>query len=96
MKKCPLCGKIFTNEALISCTVDHCRLVNIQDKSINKKSYTFQYVISLLIPLVGYILGACLLAKDNDEDKKVGKQCIMFGIISNIISVIIVILIMLS
>ncbi len=52
------------------------------------RSYTFQYIISFFIPLVGYILGAILLSKDDSDEKSVGKVCIILGIISTIISVI--------
>lgn len=55
----------------------------------NTQSYTFQYVISFLIPLVGYILGAILLSKENPEEKSVGKKCIILGIVSTIVSVVI-------
>lgn len=55
----------------------------------SNKSYTFQYIISFLIPLVGFILGAILLSKDEDEEKSVGKICIILGIISVVIGIII-------
>ena len=50
-----------------------------------KENNVFRYVISFLIPLVGYILGAILLSKDNAADKSVGKNCIILGIVSAII-----------
>lgn len=60
----------------------------------NGRSYTFQYIISFLIPLVGFILGAILLSKDNDEEKSIGKTCIILGIIATVISSIIIFLIL--
>ena len=48
-------------------------------------SYAFHYIISFLIPLVGFIVGAIFLAKDEEEEKSVGKMCIIIGIISMII-----------
>ncbi len=66
------------------------RLEIDEDESDGGNSYTFQYIISFLIPLVGYILGAILLSKDSEEEKHVGKTCIILGIVSAVISVIIV------
>lgn len=53
------------------------------------KSYVFQYIISFLIPLVGFILGAILLSKDDEEEKSVGKTLIIIGILSVVIGTLI-------
>ena len=52
----------------------------------SRSKYTFQYVISFLVPLVGFILGALLLAKDDEEEKDIGKTCIIIALISVVIS----------
>ncbi len=68
----------------------------ITDNEINNKennntsSHAFQYVFSFLIPIIGFILGAILLSKDDDNEKSAGKTCIILGLLSTIISVIIV------
>lgn len=67
--------------------------LNETETDENTTSYTFQYVISFLIPLVGFILGAILLSKEYDEEKSVGKTCIILGIISVVISVIVYLLV---
>lgn len=59
------------------------------DEETDKRSYTFQYVISFLIPLVGFILGAILLSKDDEEEKSAGKTVIILGVISIVIGTII-------
>ena len=59
------------------------------DEETDKRSYTFQYVISFLIPLVGFILGAILLSKDDEEEKSAGKTVIVLGVISIVIGTII-------
>lgn len=59
------------------------------DEETDKRSYTFQYIISFLIPLVGFILGAILLSKDDEEEKSAGKTVIILGIISIVIGTII-------
>ena len=50
------------------------------------ESYTFHYIISFLIPLVGFIVGAIMLANDNAEKRSCGKACIITGIVSMIVS----------
>lgn len=50
-------------------------------------SYTFHYVISFLIPIVGLIMGAVFLTKDSQEGRSVGKTCILAAIIGMVISV---------
>ena len=57
----------------------------------DSESYTFQYVFSFLIPLIGFILGAIMMSKDDEEKVGVGKKCIILGILSIIISTIIIV-----
>ncbi len=59
-------------------------------KTIHKNSYTFHYIISFLIPLVGFIVGAIMLANDDNEKSSCGKICIILGMISMILSIIII------
>lgn len=55
-------------------------------ESDEKSNYTFHYVISFLIPLVGFIVGAIMLGKDDSGQRSVGKVCIICGIISIVIT----------
>lgn len=55
-----------------------------------EKSYLFHKIVSFLIPLVGLILGAILLSKDNDDTCEEGKMCIILSIISSIIATFII------
>lgn len=48
--------------------------------------YTFHYIISFLIPFVGFIVGAVMLANDDAEKRSCGKVCIIFSIVSIIVS----------
>ena len=57
-----------------------------EEVSTSGDSYTFHYVISFLIPLIGFIVGAVMLANDNAEKRSCGKACIIIGIVSMIIS----------
>ena len=54
-------------------------------ESKDTPSHAFQYIFSFLIPLIGFILGAILLSKDDENDRSVGKICIILGIISTIV-----------
>ena len=65
----------------------------IDNETENGPSYTFQLVISFLIPLIGFILGAILLAKDDEDEKSVGKVCIILGIISMLLSFVLTVLV---
>lgn len=101
--ECPKClgPNLFENEECSFCgaKLDKEKYYNIEyynnyDKSKDEqeeRSYSFQYVISFLIPLIGFILGAILMAKDEEEKVNIGKTCIILGIASMIISVIIII-----
>ena len=48
-------------------------------------SYTFHYVISFIIPLIGFIVGAVMLANDDAEKRTCGKACIIIGIVSTVV-----------
>lgn len=65
---------------------------NTIDKSTNEPSYAFQYIFSFIIPLVGFILGATLLSKEHEEEQSVGKRCIVLGVVSVAISVLVLML----
>lgn len=56
----------------------------------DRNSHAFQYIFSFLIPLIGFILGAMLFSKDNEEERSIGKVCIILGIVSIIIDSIII------
>ena len=101
---CPKCDGVnpFENEKCCYCghTFDKSKYYKkeyyLQDETetaaeeeTDKRSYTFQYVISFLIPLVGFILGAILLSKDDEEEKSAGKTVIILGIVSIVIGTII-------
>jgi ribosomal protein L40E len=55
---------------------------NSKQNEEQEDSYVFQYVISFLIPLVGFIIGGMLLSSDSKERVSVGKKCILIGIIA--------------
>lgn len=59
------------------------------EESSGGDSYTFHYIISILVPLVGFIVGAVMLANDDTEKRSCGKICIILGIASMIVSMIV-------
>lgn len=91
--ECQYCGYNLENKKTKYYSLDYYENDNddddILDDSEDEKggNYLFQYIISFLIPLIGFILGAILLSKD-DEQKSVGKACIIIGIVSTIVSTI--------
>ena len=50
------------------------------------------YIFSFIIPLVGFILGANLMSKDSEDEKSQGITCIVIGIVSVIVSAIILLI----
>ena len=63
---------------------------NIGYSNPKNKSYIAQYVLSLLIPLVGIISGAIFLTHDKEKEKSTGIKCILLSICSCIIDSVIV------
>lgn len=59
---------------------------DVDEKIESSGGYGFQYVVSFLIPLIGLILGAILLSKEDIDSCFHGKVCIVLGIVSMLIS----------
>lgn len=57
----------------------------------NNHGHGFHYFASFIVPLVGFILGSILLSKDNEDQQYLGKICITLGMVSVIISIIVLI-----
>ena len=72
------------------------KIIGAVNKTLHKSSieeiagYDADYIFSFLVPLVGFILGAILLSKDEEEKKTVGKSCIMLAILSILIYALII------
>ena len=60
-----------------------------EEGSEELKSYAFQYIASFLIPIVGYIMGAILLTKDEEDQRSAEKACLIIAIISMVVSIIV-------
>ena len=90
-EKCCFCGQILDKSKYYT---DEYYDTPIEDDDIdtsdnNGDSFTFHYIISFLIPLIGFIVGAIMLASYDIEKRSCGKACIILGIASILISSII-------
>lgn len=66
---------------------------NDETSESNEKENNFvTYILSFIVPIVGFILGAILMSKDNENDKLKGITCVIIGIISIIVSSIIAVI----
>lgn len=96
--KCPECGEkliIGTRNckycgAFISKTIKNESYVRNYDYSKNSSISLFTYIISFLIPLIGFIIGAIFLTQDDYEKNDAGKVCIVLGVISILLNIIVI------
>ncbi len=89
-KKCPGCGEIFAGSAS---TCNYCgkQLVTYDDRYYldqyyNKSSSgsnTWMYVCTVIIPLIGIILGCIKISNDKRDDS--GKTLITLGVILTVV-----------
>jgi len=86
--ECVFCGAKLDKKKYYSLEYYESQCADIETES-GGEGNTFRYVISFLIPLIGYILGAILLSKDSAEEKAVGQNCIILGIVSAVLGVIV-------
>ena len=92
-KKCQKCGLIYSQKMDRCDKCDGTLSVYSEDsysgESNSDKSEIWMYVVSVLIPLVGIVLGCIYIARSEDE---LGESLIITGVISNVIAVILFIL----
>ena len=86
--ECTFCGAKLNKEKYYSLDY-YDNKSNERNDLEESESYLFQYIISFLIPLVGFILGAIMMGKDDSEKVDVGKKCVITGIVSIVIYVVI-------
>lgn len=85
--KCPYCGISIDKSKFYN--IEYYNVEEIEEDEPYYESHGFQYVVSFIIPIIGFILGAILLGKDDENKQSVGKLCIVLGIISFAFSIII-------
>ena len=87
-KKCPKCGEVF-NGSKDNC--DYCgeRLVTYDENYYFNQQYgksnsnTWMYVCTVIIPLLGIILGCVKMSNDKRDDS--GKSLIILGVVLMVI-----------
>jgi len=57
---------------------------------VDKTATTLLYILSFLIPLAGFIVGAIYLSKEEEHYKHVGKNCLIFSVMNIVIGFIMV------
>ncbi|MDE6150009.1 MAG: hypothetical protein K2F81_07960 [Ruminococcus sp.] len=76
---CPYCGEIMFKG-------DKKPYHYVSDRKQNVNFHFLNYILSFLIPFVGFIMGAIFLTRD--DERGAGTICIVLGIISMFISMI--------
>lgn len=85
-KKCPKCGNVFKGDKDV-CNYCGEHLVTYDDRyyldqyynKSNSGSNTWMYVCTVLIPLIGIILGCVKISNDKYDDS--GKKLIILGVV---------------
>lgn len=80
---CVFCGTKLDKEKYFSGEYENDIEIEQEDR---EQSFIFHYIISFLIPLVGFIVGAIMLASDDEIKVSSGKICIILAIISTVIA----------
>jgi len=73
---CPYCGHDFRVVASTSA-----------DKSLSTGLLVVLCIMSLLVPLAGIIVGIIYMSRDSPEERRVGKICIILGVLAILLSV---------
>jgi len=80
-KKCPKCSEQIQASAN---RCKHCK-TDLEMKAKNHPSYMTFTILSLIIPIVGIILGIVYLAKNDELDRKLGEHAIAISILGFIL-----------
>ena len=92
-EKCPYCEFAFSGNKYQYAVSDKEDSDNEDEAENNEGCSNFlAYIFSFLIPLVGFVLGANLMSKDSEEEKSQGVTCIVLGIVSMIVSAIVLLI----
>jgi len=85
---CTNCGNSLSDAKIIKSDIEI--YVSNYDYSKNSSISLFTYIISFLIPLIGFIIGAIFLTQDDYEKNDAGKVCIVLGVISILLNIIVI------
>lgn len=89
-RNCVSCGRAISWDANVCPYCGHDFRVTADYAPREQLSDGFKillYILSFLIPLVGFIVGAIYYTKPEQELKQFGKMCLILGLVSVLISV---------
>ena len=66
------------------------KAIESMEIKVDKTATTLLYILSFLIPLAGFIVGAIYLSKEEEHYKHVGKNCLIFSVMNIVIGFIMV------
>jgi hypothetical protein len=91
---CPDCGKSYsdTAAACLNCGYNTRTLETPKDNIGNLDAFLL-YVLSFLIPLAGFIIGAIYVSKNEADYKDVGQGCLLLALINIILGFIILLVV---
>ena len=58
------------------------KAIESMEIKVDKTATTLLYILSFLIPLAGFIVGAIYLSKEEEHYKHVGKNCLIFSVLN--------------
>jgi predicted membrane protein len=71
---CPYCGRNFASSNVAG-----------MQKRVTTGLRILLYVISILVPIAGIVIGIVFIIRDSPDEKHVGTLCLIFGVVSMVI-----------
>lgn len=90
--KCDYCGHIINKDEYYKYQTYSNQNDEIDDENVDNsgtQSFLFQYIISLVIPFIGIIIGAIMTTSNEPRKRSAGKICFTIGLISLFVNIII-------
>src|SRR3989339_376739 len=90
MRHCVSCGRSIDWNVNVCPYCGHDFRIVLQDVAKMTMSTGIKvllYIVSILIPIAGIIIGVVFLLRDDPEEKRVGKICIILGIVMTLLTV---------
>ena len=95
---CKFCGATLNKDSYhehalnlalgIADEVEPRELPNVEEEP-EGESHVAQYIVSFVLPFVGWIMGGILMTKEDPAQRSVGLNCIVIGIVSGLLSFIV-------
>ncbi|MBO5091126.1 MAG: hypothetical protein J6C61_01435 [Clostridia bacterium] len=85
---CVFCGAKLDKNIVYEKDLNGKSTLDSKTDSSQSRSFFFQYIISFLIPLAGFIMGGIMTADKDSETSSAGKTCIIIAVFSVILAVV--------